>query len=136
MEFLGFVQNVLDSFPQFLEETDKNGDTPVHILARLSPENIMTHLAIELCHNPIYTENLYGESGPKDRAFFTSSYQKYNYAWEVLGKTPFFKHLLECCLPSFVKGCFIKNANGNSALHEAILANNDLVFEKLALLNK
>ncbi|KAL2923666.1 Ankyrin repeat-containing protein ITN1 [Bienertia sinuspersici] len=133
---LDYMKDILIAFPDLLGEADNNGDTPAHVLAKLSPDNILIYLATGLCHNPTDTENLYPGPKPDDPIFFDYSYQQYTYVWEILGRTPFFTDLIDLCLQySDKRWLLMQNVNGNTPLHEATLANNYLVFKQFAEFN-
>ncbi|KAL2923684.1 26S proteasome non-ATPase regulatory subunit 10 [Bienertia sinuspersici] len=130
------MKDILIAFPDLLGEADNNGDTPAHVLAKLSPDNILIYLATGLCHNPTDTENLYPGPKPDDPIFFDYSYQQYTYVWEILGRTPFFTDLIDLCLQySDKRWLLMQNVNGNTPLHKATLANNYLVFKQFAEFN-
>ncbi|XP_021730995.1 protein ACCELERATED CELL DEATH 6-like [Chenopodium quinoa] len=40
-DYIEFIQQVLESFPEFICQTDRNGDTPVHILVRNPPNTLI-----------------------------------------------------------------------------------------------
>ncbi|KAL2923655.1 Ankyrin repeat-containing protein ITN1 [Bienertia sinuspersici] len=139
VDFLHFIRNFVNKFQHLFSETDKNGDTPIHILARLNPNNIMIHLAIgdPQPDNPTPTENLYPGPKPNDPNFFNSSYQEYTYVWENLGRTNLLSQLIEHIFSEdFDWKCLTQNIKGNTPLHEAILANNYPVFLRLTEFHK
>ncbi|KAL2923752.1 Protein ACCELERATED CELL DEATH 6 [Bienertia sinuspersici] len=131
--FICFIKDYVGKDMQLLlRGTDKDGNTPFHILAQLDHDNIMIHLAKGLRLIPTPTRNLYKGPKPFYSNCLTKFYQKYEYSYQKLRETNFLTEVLNASLYFFDREWLTQNAKGNTALHEALIAKNYPLFIRLA----
>uniref|UniRef100_A0A803MSN1 Uncharacterized protein n=1 Tax=Chenopodium quinoa TaxID=63459 RepID=A0A803MSN1_CHEQI len=108
-DFVDFIEEVLESFPTFIGQVDINGDTPLHILMRNSPNTLIRYVSVWS-----------------------------DYCVLSLSELKFVLRLLELCYTYFErykeearsKGAhydrpwLVQNSKGNTPLHEALLIKN------------
>ncbi|XP_021720235.1 ankyrin-1-like [Chenopodium quinoa] len=111
-DFVDFIQQVLGNFPSLVSQTDLNGDTPVHILVQNHP---------------------YVASGNQDNLDMPHTDVPI-----TLSTSDFLSLLLELCHQSILRfeeqtPWLVQNAEGNTPLHEAIVANNKHLVRSLLM---
>lgn len=122
-EFVSFIEQVLGMFPYLVCQKDLNGDTPIHILVR-NPYDTMIRLPTSStqqkdCNlSPLSTLDLlpkllelcHNSLTNERREAEAGDLQDYEYDWAWL----------------------MQNEDGNTPLHEALIANSDIrVLERL-----
>lgn len=113
-DFVDFIQQVLGSFPALVYQTDINGDTPVHVLVRNRPDT-----------------TIYVASGNQN-----ASDKTYDFVFSSVWRSGLLSLLLELCSECILKHqqntpWLVQNAEGNTPLHEALLANNNKLVRRL-----
>ncbi|KMS97176.1 hypothetical protein BVRB_7g178390 [Beta vulgaris subsp. vulgaris] len=116
-EFVSFIKNVLGRCPSLVSQKDLRGDTPIHVLVRTYPETAI-YAALSYPSNTQQQDNAYELSS--------------------LSKLGLMSQLVDVCDECILKNqeeaslngipydtpWLVQNADGNTPLHEALIATN------------
>ncbi|KAL2923680.1 hypothetical protein RDABS01_015171 [Bienertia sinuspersici] len=144
-KFIEFIEKIINE--DMMKQIDKNGDTPLHILAKLEPHNIKIHVPT-LGQDYRRLENESEEISERLCAQSSYSYfsrndlDLYNCVWTCLSKTHLLSNLIELCAAKVLHKyssngpLVMQNVKGNTPFHEAIISKNYPIMIKLAELCK
>uniref|UniRef100_A0A803KQH8 Uncharacterized protein n=1 Tax=Chenopodium quinoa TaxID=63459 RepID=A0A803KQH8_CHEQI len=137
-DFVNFIELALEIFPSLISQADKNGDTPIHILVRNSP-NTRIYVASRVEDNKQYNHSDEG-TGDSDRL-------PYGCVVLTLKESNILSLCLKKCNESILriedeakhKGhCFdspwlVQNVEGNTPLHESLKSDENIKLVELLL---